>query len=403
MGTFAARSIALDVASPPSGEAADRTIHLDASANAPTTPGVRAAVMAALETGANPSSVHAAGDQARRLLVKSRDAVATLCEGLFAEDVIFTSGCTEANNLVVASAREAATFITTAVEHPSLLRPAEALAAQGGTVVVLPVSQSGIVDIEALRAALAAAIGPVVLSVQTANSESGVLQPIAEIAALAAERGDVLFHSDAAQAFGKFRLTLESGRGPDVISVSSHKLHGPMGVGALLTREGEDRLRPLLLGGDQERGLRAGTEALPLIAGFGAACAERAGQLAADAARMAHLRDQLEAGICARLPGVSINGISSPRLPNISNIRFPALDAMALVARLDAEGVLASQGSACHSRRPEPSHVLTAMGLSEDEAFEAVRFSVSPLNTDQDIDEAIVIIVDSCRRQGAGA
>lgn len=382
---------------------AARTIHLDASANAPPTALVRSAVMAALEASGNPSSAHATGDQARARLTAARDAVARLCDGLFPEDVIFTSGCTEANNLVVASARAVgATLITTRVEHPSILRPAEAFAAVGGAVAFVPVTPEGLVDLDALRSAIGAAAGPIVLSIQAANSETGVLQPVAKIAALAASHSNIMFHSDAAQAFGKRRLQLGHGHGPDVFSVSGHKLHAPMGVGALLIREGEERLWPLLLGGDQERGLRAGTEAVPMIAGFGAACLARSATFAADVQRMASLRDRLEAGLRSHLPSISVNG-GAARLPNITNVRFPGVDAMALIALLDAEGVLASQGSACHSRRPEPSHVLTAMGRSEEEAFEAVRFSVSPLNTEEEIGEAVAIIVSACHRLGLTA
>ena len=168
-------------------------------------------------------------------------------------------------------------------------------------------------------------------------------------------------------------------------------------------REGEERLAPLQLGGDQEGGLRAGTQAVPLIAGFGAACTERLAKGLDDVTLMKALRDRLEDGVRAALPSVIVNGGSSPRLPNTSNLRFPGVDAMALIAQLDAEGVLASQGSACHSRRPSPSPVLVAMGLSEDDAFASVRFSVSPLNTETEIDAACKIIASVAQRPGVRA
>lgn len=376
-------------------------INLDANANAAPTEAVKAAVMAALGYGANPSSAHGAGEDARRLLETARDAVCLLCEGLYPEDVVFTSGCTEANNLVVASARAAgAALITTAVEHPSMLRPAEALRAAGGRVDILPVDARGRIELDALRDLLMAASGPIWLSIQAANSETGVLQPIEEIAALCAERDDVLFHTDAAQAFGKVTLRLGGGRGPDVATLSGHKLHAPMGVGALILAEGESRLSAQLLGGDQERGLRAGTQSAPLIAGLGEACRARASSLTADVGHMGRLRDRLEHALRAELPSIVVHGAGAPRLPNTSNIRFPGVDAMALVAHLDAGGVLTSQGSACHSRRPEPSPVLVAMGCSEAEAFSAVRFSVSPLNSPNEIDAAVPIIVSACHRLG---
>lgn len=383
---------------------AQARIYLDANANAPIVPSVRAAVLEALDTGANPSSAHAAGEDARVMLTMARDAVVGLCDGLFPEDVIFTSGCTEANNTLVATAKAlSATLVTSSVEHPSVLRPAEAFAASGGALRIVDVDKDGRLDLAHLSAVLAATSGLIVLSIQTANSETGVIQPIKEIAVIVDKYPEILFHSDAAQALGKIHLELGRGRGPDVYSVSGHKLHGPMGVGALLLREGEERLRSMILGGDQERGLRAGTQPLPLIAGFGAACRARADALAHDVALMSTLRDRLEAAVRDALPSVIVNGKGAPRLPNTSNLRFPGLDAMSLVAQLDAEGVLASQGSACHSQRPEPSSVLMAMGLSETEAFASIRFSVSPLNTEAEIDLAAELIVAACRYLGMSA
>jgi len=400
MKSGAVRVTAIDPVAAQQQEHAPVRIHLDANANSPVTTTVRAAILEALDCG-NPSSVHAGGEDGRQILAAARDAVAELADGLFPEDVVFTSGCTEANNLIVASAKLAnATFVTSSVEHPSIARPAAAYATDGGAVVSLPVARSGLIDLLALQGALQSAQGPVFLSIQAANSETGVLQPIETIAGLAAQHPNVLFHSDAAQCFGKSVLRVGRGQGPDVLSVSGHKVHAPMGVGALLLREGEDRLRSLLLGGDQERGLRAGTQPLPLIAGFAAACAERSRNLAGDVARMQSLRNRLETGVRAALPSVIVNGGDAPRLPNTSNLQFPGLDAMALIAQLDAEGVLASQGSACHSRRPEPSPVLMAMGLSEADAFASVRFSVSPLNTEDEIDTAVEIIVCACHRLG---
>jgi cysteine desulfurase len=378
-------------------------IHLDANANAPVMASVQAAIIRALDAG-NPSSAHGGGEDARVILTEARDAVAALCEGLFPEDVTFTSGCTEANNTIVATARAMnATLITSAVEHPSVLRPAKAFAASGGDLRILPVDRSGQVDLHKLLAELAATQGQAVVSIQAANSETGVLQPLDQIAAIAAARGDVLVHSDAAQAFGRVHLAVGQDRGPHVLSVSAHKLHGPMGVGALLSCEGEARVAPLLLGGDQERGLRAGTEPLPLIAGFGAACRARADAFEQDVSRMGKLRDRLEHSICEALPGVVTNCAQALRLPNTSNLQFADVDAMSLIALLDADGVLASQGSACHNRRPEPSHVLLAIGLTEAQAFSSVRFSLSASNTEADIDAAVPLIVAACHRLGLGA
>ena len=300
-------------------------IHLDANANAPIVQSVRAAVLAALDTGANPSSAHAAGEDARVMLSMARDAVADLCDGLFPEDVIFTSGCTEANNTLVATAKAvSATLVTSSVEHPSVLRPAEAFAASGGELRIVGVDKDGRLNLAQLSAALSATSGPIVLTIQTANSETGVIQPIEEIAAIADKHPETLFHSDAAQALGKIHLELSRGRGPDVYSVSGHKLHGPMGVGALLLREGEERLCGMMLGGDQERGLRAGTQPLPLIAGFGAACRARADAFARDVARMSALRDRLEAAVRDALPSCRPR-CRPPRAPLYSRSRPPTV------------------------------------------------------------------------------
>lgn len=383
---------------PDPGDALVR-INLDANASAAPTAHVIAAVVGSLQSSANPSSAHAAGDEARASLENARDAIVGLCEGLYPEDVVFTSGCTEANNLVIASSRARnAVLITSVVEHPSILRPAEALLAEGHDVRFLPVNEGGVVDLQTLASWLDDISGPVIVSIQTANSETGVIQPIAEIADLLATYDDVLFHSDAAQSFGKRLTPIGGGKAPDVVSISGHKLHAPMGVGALLMCEGETRLKALLLGGEQERGLRAGTQALPMIAGLAAACHERAGNMTSHIEHMAMLRDRLEGGVVAALPRTLINGVGSPRLPNVTNLLFPGVDAMSLVAHLDAEGILVSQGSACSSRRPEPSHVLVAMGLGEIEAFSCVRFSISPLNTLQEIDAAISVVAKVYQR-----
>jgi cysteine desulfurase len=374
-------------------------INLDANANAAPTPAVIAAVVSALESGANPSSAHAAGAEARALLEDARDAVAGLCLNLFPEDVIFTSGCTEANNLIVATARDTgATLITTTVEHASLLRPAQILSNAGHPVRFLPVDAHGVVDLAVLADWLKELAGPAIVSVQSANSETGVMQPIEEIANLLAAHEHVLFHSDAAQSFGKGLTKVGADAGPDVVSISGHKLHAPMGVGALLLGEGETRLKALLCGGDQEGGLRAGTQPLPSIAGFAAACRERAAQTDDHIALMARLRNRLEDALTDGAPTARIIGGSTRRLPNVTNLCFPGIEAMSLVAHLDAGGVLISQGSACSSRRPEPSHVLTAMGLSESDAFACVRLSVSPLNTIEEIDTASAAIIAVLRR-----
>lgn len=352
-------------------------INLDAAANTIPTEDVINAVVTAMRDGAaNPASAHELGDRARAILARARDAVISLLDGALDDGVIFTSGCTEANNTVFAGI-SADTIITSTVEHPSVLRSVERAASSGKTVLFVPVDRGGLVDLEKLGAMVGLAQGPLLVSIQFANSETGVIQPIAAIAGMLASRSQTTFHSDAAQAFGKMPIDLSPGFGPDVITVSGHKLHAPMGVGAIVAAERGVLLTPLLVGGDQESALRAGTEAVPLIAGFGAACEVRADTIDECMLRMSHLRDRLEARLRDALPDVIFLDGLAARLPNISSVRFPGVDGMSLIAQLDSRGVAASQGSACSSRRPEPSHVLMAMGVSENDAFETVRFSIS--------------------------
>jgi cysteine desulfurase len=357
-------------------------INLDAAANTVPTEEVIDAVVAAMRSGAaNPASAHEFGDRARAVLTRARDGVLSLLNGALDDGVTFTSGCTEANNTVFAGI-PATTIITSTVEHPSVLRSAERAASRGTKTLFVPVDRAGLVNLEQLEAIVASVQGPLLVSIQFANSETGVIQPIAAIAAVLTRRPQTTFH-------------LSPGTGPDVITVSGHKLHAPMGVGAIVAAERGVSLTPLLVGGDQEGSLRAGTEAVPLIAGLGAACEARADTIDACVLRMSRLRDRLEAGLRAALPDVVLLKSATDRLPNISSVRFPGVDGMSLIAQLDSRGVAASQGSACSSRRPEPSHVLMAMGLSESAAFESVRFSISALNTDAEIDEATSIITSS--------
>jgi cysteine desulfurase len=380
----------------------ERRIELDASANAPVTPAVADAVLAAMTSGCgNPSSGHQAGERSRIILEGARDAMAALLDGVQEDGVTFTSGCTEANNLVLEGLlrERRGTLVTTAVEHPSILRPAARLAAKGISVRYLPVDDAGKVDLAALETELADANGFVLLSVQAANSETGVLQDLGEVAGLANKRGDILFHADCAQAFAKLRIALGRGIGPDVVTLSGHKINAPMGIGAMaVASDCELALQPLLLGGDQESGRRAGTEAVPLIAGLGAASREWAATRSAVCERMTELRTMLEDGIMRQVRGAGVNGAAASRLPNISSMTFPGLDGMALVAQLDGHGISVSQGSACSSRRVEPSHVLTEMGLSETDAFSTIRLSLSRLTTFDEIGQAVDIIASVGRR-----
>jgi cysteine desulfurase len=361
-------------------------IDLDAAASATPTPAVVSAMIDALgDRYGNPSSAHWRGENARILLAVGRDRVAGLVSGGDSEGVVFTSGCTEANNLVLASyAASGSRIIVSAVEHPSVLNTARHLAAAGVDVQILSVDRRGCVDLDELRAAILASSGPVLVSIQAANSETGVRQDLKAIAELL-EPLPAVFHADAAQAAGKVDLVLGRGRGPDLVTISGHKLNGPMGIGAVIPAEDfQAELTPLIHGGGQERGIRSGTQSLPSIAGFAAASEEWISQANIRRIHLASLRDELESEL-RRIDDVVINGSLANRAPHISSITFAGCDAMALVLHLDRRGVAVSQGSACSSRKPEASPTLVAMGLDEGHAFSTIRFSISVHNHMEEI------------------
>lgn len=349
--------------------------------------------------GANPSSAHWLGGTARAILERARDGVASLLPDSFSEGVIFTSGGTEGNNAVLIPAGRDAlgmTLVTTVIEHPSVLRPAESFSRSGGAVVLLPVSWDGLVDPDALGRAVRNATGPVLVSIQWANSETGVVQPVVELVGQARRaRPEAFVHSDVAQAIGRVSLNLGAAD-VDVVTFSGHKLHGPQGSGAIVLRDPDDgRMAPLLLGGGQERGLRSGTQNVAGAAGLGLAAELRALELDFVIRRLAKMRDAFERRLLDLIPRARLNGGGAQRVPNTSSIRFPGLEGMELVARLDSKGLACSVGSACSAARPEPSHVLTAMGLSEAEAFSSVRFSFSILNTMDEATQAAGLVADT--------
>jgi cysteine desulfurase len=346
----------------------------------------------------NPSSAHWLGGAARACLERARDGVTSLLPGTLPEGVIFTSGGTEANNAILSLAGWAgfgATLITTAVEHPSMLRPAERFARMGGKLVVLSVSEDGVLDPELLGRAVYDAAGPTMVSVQWANSETGVIQPMSRLISEARRaRSDVFIHSDVAQAIGRVRIDFEADA-LDAVTFSGHKLHGPQGIGAMVLREHDPRSSPLILGGGQERGMRSGSQNVAGAAGLGLAMGIRAADFDLLAGRLGRMRDTFEDAVLRLVSNASVNGIGAPRVPNTSNILFPEVEAMELVARLEAKGLACSLGSACSSARPEPSQVLIAMGLTGTDAFSSVRFSFSVLNTLDEADCAARLVADT--------
>ncbi|HEY6100815.1 MAG TPA: cysteine desulfurase family protein, partial [Anaeromyxobacter sp.] len=375
-------------------------IYLDHNAITPVRPEAKAAVATALEVFGNPSSVHQAGRAARDLLDRARGQVAGAI-GAAPRDVVFTSGATEAAALAIRGALAAAPagrrrLVATSVEHPCVLSLSRALERAGTPLTVVPVDRRGLVNPSAFRAAL----GPDVAlaAAMRANNETGVLLPVPELAAAAREAG-ALFLCDAVQAVGKIEVDVRT-LGADLVLLTGQKFGGPRGAGALWIAPGL-RLAPLL-GGEQERGRRAGTENLPGVAGLGAAIEAAVSRRAEEAERVGALRDRLEAGLREAVPRTRVNGGGAPRLPATASLLFEGCDAEALLMAMDLEGVCASAGSACHSGSTNPSGVLLAMGLSELEARATIRFSLGWTTTRDEIDAALRIVpplVERVRRE----
>jgi cysteine desulfurase len=371
-----------------------RRIYFDHNATTPVDPAVREAMLPYLsEAFGNASSIHSFGQQARAAVEQARQSVAALL-GAHPAEIVFTSGGTEADNLAIFGIVHAASgarkhVITTQIEHHAVLNICQALQEQGVAVTFLPVSGDGRVDPDDVRRALRPET--VLITVMHANNELGTVQPIAEIARLAAE-ADVWFHTDAVQSAGKLPLDVES-LGVDLLSLSAHKLYGPKGVGALYVRRGV-HLKPLLYGGHHERDRRPGTENVAGIVGLGQAAALARQRLGEDAVRLAALRDRLERGLLERIPHARVNGAGAPRTPNTTNITFSFIEGEALVIALDLKGLACSTGAACSSGAVEPSHVLTAIGLPPEEARASLRFSLGHGNTDAEVEYALEVIPD---------
>ncbi|MBI5717779.1 MAG: cysteine desulfurase [Burkholderiales bacterium] len=387
--------------------AAAAPVYLDWNATTPVCAEAMAEMLDAMQHAwANPSSTHAPGQAARRVLADARLRVASFL-GARPAELVFTSGATEANHLAVLGALASASgrggiegmhglaaahgaagrvrrrLVLSAVEHPGLLALADRLAAEGTPVHRVPVDREGRLDLAAARASIDSDVA--LVSLMGANNETGVCMPLAEVAALAHAQG-ALLHVDATQLAGKAQLSFAAS-GADLMSVSAHKIGGPKGVGALLVRKGV-AITPLIAG-RQERHRRGGTENLPGIAGFAAACERTAATLERDMAAMAALRHRLEQGLAAALPAVRVLGAGANRLPNTSCLSFGTLAAELVLARLERAGIVASSGAACSAGGTQPSHVLLAMGLDEAEARSGVRFSLGRDTSAADIERTV--------------
>ncbi|MFE3874908.1 cysteine desulfurase family protein [Kitasatospora sp. NPDC059146] len=369
--------------------------YLDYNATAPTRPEALEAALAAMRTVGNASSTHRSGRDAADRVDLARRQVAGLLNCSPGE-IIFTSGATEANNLALRAAFSAGgRLVTSAVEHPAVLETSKALTVDmPGSLVVLPVDTDGLVDLAAFHEALAGG-GVAVVSLMAANNETGVLTDLAPIVEAAHEAG-VLVHSDATQLVGRLPIDLAE-TDVDLLSLSAHKFGGPQGVGALFVRRGV-RLpyRPLLFGGGQERGWRAGTLNVAGIAGAGAAAEAARLSLADEAERVALLRDALEEALVEQISDCRVNGAVGRRLPGVTSITFRGAPADAVLASMP--DVAASEGSACSSGAPSPSHVLLAMGRSREEADSTIRFSLGYATSTHDVERAVSSTVRAVRQ-----
>lgn len=368
-------------------------VYLDNNATTRVYPEVVAAMLPFFtEQFGNASSIHAFGDEVGRAIRGARQSLQALIGAEFDHEIIFTSGGTESNNTAIRSALAAqpgrTEIITSKVEHPAILSVCDWLEKhEGVTVHRIPVDREGRLDIEAYRAALSDRTALVTL--MWANNETGTIFPIDGLAGLAKAAG-ALFHTDAVQAVGKVEIDLKS-TDIDMLSLSSHKLHGPKGLGALYVRKGT-RFRPLIRGGHQERGRRGGTENAPAIIGLGKAAEMARATLRQDMARMKGLRDRLEKGLVQRIGHCFVTGDPYDRLPNTTTIAFEYIEGEAILLLLNKAGIAASSGSACTSGSLEPSHVLRAMDIPFTAAHGAIRFSLSRETTEAEVDRVLEVM-----------
>ena len=393
-------------------------IYLDHNATSPIDPRVAATIAECYAAGyMNPASAHVAGRRARQRVEQARETIARLLgadtSGMNAAELVFTSGGTESNNLAlwglaaatcyggpeVSPSGSPARIIVSAIEHPSIIGPAQQMRCQGYDVRQLPVDQNGVVQLSKLDSLITDQTR--LVSVMLANNETGAIQPVAEIAEICRHRG-VLVHTDAAQMVGKLPVNFDK-LGVDALTLTAHKFHGPRGIGALLLRGGV-KLRPMLLGGFQQQSMRPGTESVALTAGFQRALQLWRHESVAREERLRRLRDHLESLLKDGCPSLVVNGSGAKRVPHCSNVSFPGCDRQTLLIALDQAGVCCSTGSACASGSSEPSPVLLAMGCAKAVVEGSLRISLGAWTTMAEIEQAAHIILENyaklCRQNG---
>ncbi len=363
-----------------------KRIYLDYAATTPIHPEVVETLLPFLtEQYGNPSSIYAFGREAKNAIEEARAQVAQLIQAQ-AEEIYFTSGGTEANNFALkgvayANQNKGRHIITSAIEHHAVLEPSHFLQQNGFNVTYLPVDQYGVVKLDALMSAIKK--DTILISVMHANNEIGTIEPIKEIGTIAKEHG-ILFHTDAVQTAGTLAIDVNDVKA-DLLSISAHKIYGPKGVGALFIRKGT-RIIPFLQGGGQERHMRASTENVPGIVGFGKAASLAVAEMLERSRHSQHLRDKMIKGLFEKIEEISLNGHPIVRLPNNVNIIVRGVEGESMLLQLDLKGIAASSGSACTSGNLEPSHVLKAIGIKSEEAHSSLRFTVGRLTAEDDID-----------------
>jgi cysteine desulfurase len=366
-----------------------RRVYLDNNATTPLLPQVFEAMRPFfVKNFGNASSIHHHGQETRTAVETARESVAALL-GCNASEIVFTSGGTEGDNLTIAGLAQAGDHvITSAIEHHAVLHACKHAEETGCEVTILPVDGRGLIDPADVRRALRP--NTKLISIMLANNETGVLQPVEEIGAIAAEAG-ILFHTDAVQAAGKVAIDVKR-IGCHALTISGHKMHAPQGVGALYVKKGT-KLRPLFFGGRHERSRRAGTENVAGIVGLGkAAELAKRGLDRGEVKKIAAMRDSLEGGILAQIDDAAVNGDGAPRVPNTTNIRFDYIEGESLVIALDLKGLAVSTGAACSSGAIEPSHVLLAVGLRAEQAKSSIRFSLGKQTTEEEIEFALQLV-----------
>jgi len=376
-----------------------RRVYMDYSAGMPVDPHVLEAMMPYFsQQFGNPSSLHSWGNEARKAMEEVRARVVALVGAKRSEEVFFTSGGTESNNLAIKGVAyrnrdKGNHVVTTTIEHMSVMNACKSLMKEGFNVTFVPVDKYGVVDVPNLEKALTDKT--ILVSVMYANGEIGTIEPIKEIGEIVHRKG-VLLHVDAVAAAGQVPINVEN-QNIDLMSISSNDMYGPRGVGALYVKTGT-RIQPIIQGGGQERGLRSGTENVPAIVGMGKAAEIARAEMTPEGERLSRLRDKLIKGLLDSIPSSFLNGHPTQRLPNNTNVRFSYIEGESLILSLDMLGVACSSGSACTSKTLEPSHVLLAIGLKHEEAHGSLLFTLGKQNTEEDVDYVVNALPDIVKR-----